>query len=37
MQKLKNNSGISKYINGPLRARVNDDRYVSDVKRILKG
>ena len=36
MENLKQNPGISKYLNGPLRARINDQKYVDDVKRILK-
>jgi hypothetical protein len=36
MEIIKQNPGISKYLNSPLRARINDDKYVSDVQRVLK-
>ena len=35
MDKLNSHSGISNYLNGPLRARINDDKYVSDVNKVL--
>ena len=36
MDNILKNPGLSKYLNGNLRARINDDKYINDVRRVLK-
>ena len=36
LKNVKNNANIANYLSGPLRPRINDDRYIAEVKKVLK-